>query len=414
MPEVGWGGGLPPKRRTRVPSPTLFIYGGSMKYASLLFVLIATLPACATEKGLDVPAKPAITSPVDTHTSRHSLDWAGAYEGVLPCADCPGIRTRLTLGSDGAFERRTLYLDRQVAPSIARGQFTWQAGGAVIALDANGGGQRYAVEEGRLIALNRDGTRPQPQEASRVLRRVSQQASHSELIQILEAHRWTLESATDSANQRNEVSSRVAGRSFVFSFSGGSINIRGGCNSLRGSYQISADEELNVTQLNVGRLASTMMACEPASMNADAALTALLAQPLRISLARGPHPQLRLVTESNEILLLKGQATPEALYGPATLIFLEVAARQVACNPPPGAAMMCLQVRERVYDTRGLAVGTPGAWRPLYENIEGYTHTPGVRNVLRIKRFQLGPAPTDASAFVYVLDITVESEVVAR
>ena len=38
--------------------------------------------------------------PDPAHNSRNSLDWAGIYEGVLPCADCPGIQTRLTLSRD--------------------------------------------------------------------------------------------------------------------------------------------------------------------------------------------------------------------------------------------------------------------------------------------------------------------------
>jgi hypothetical protein len=114
------------------------------------------------------------------------------------------------------------------------------------------------------------------------------------------------------------------------------------------------------------------------------------------------------------VLVLKGQATPEALYGPATRIFLEVAAQTVACTNPLNAATTCLQVRDRVFDQQGLAVLPHGAWRPLYETVEGYTHKPGVRNVLRIKRFQRSPAPAGGSSLVYVLDLVVESETVPR
>jgi len=380
-----------------------------MKHLSIVFVLAAMLSACALEKGV-TPAKPAVASPVDSHTSRNSLDWAGVYEGVLPCADCPGIQTRLTIGSDGTFERQTRYLDRETLPRTERGQFTWHASGNAISLDANGGGQQYAVGEGRLIQLNRDGTRPDPQAPNRVLTRVyGQPAAGGSLSQILENHRWTLVSATDAGNRRNDALFPVADHPFVFNFSGAGLNAKGSCNSLRGSYQIDA-----AGQLNVGRMAATMMACEPASMKADAALSALLAQPLRIDLIEGAQPQLRLVAASNETLVLKGQPTPEALYGPGTRIFLEVAAQRVACNHPLRPEATCLQVRERVYDEQGLMVGAPGAWWPLYEEIEGYQHTPGVRNVLRLKRFQRHPAPADASSFLYVLDLIVESEVVTR
>ena len=380
-----------------------------MKHLSSMLVLTAMLSACAQEKEV-TPVKPAVASPVDSHTSRNSLDWAGVYEGVLPCADCPGIKTRLTLGSDGTFERQTQYLDRETVPRTELGQFTWRASGNVISLDANGGGQQYAVGEGRLIVLNRDGTHPAPQASNRVLARVAKQTpAGGDLSQILENHRWTLVSATDTENRRNDILFPVADNPFVFSFSGAALNARGSCNTLRGSYQINA-----AGQLNIGRMAATMMACDPASMKADTALAALLAQPLRIGLVEDDQPQLRLITASNETLLLRGQATPEALYGPGTIIFLEVAAERVACNHPLRPETMCLQVRERVYDKQGLMVGAPGAWRPLYENIQGYQHTPGQRNVLRVKRFQRQAAPADASSTVYVLDLIVESEVVTR
>ena len=36
----------------------------------------------------------------DQHNSRNSLDWNGVYKGVLPCADCEGIETVITLLND--------------------------------------------------------------------------------------------------------------------------------------------------------------------------------------------------------------------------------------------------------------------------------------------------------------------------
>jgi uncharacterized lipoprotein NlpE involved in copper resistance len=110
--------------------------------------------------------------PADMHTSQNSLDWAGAYEGIQPCADCPGIKTRLTLNRDGSYELSTQYLDRQVAPQVVRGQFTWNAAGNAIVLDTKGGEQRFAVGEGRLTLLNRDGSTQPPTAPNRVLKLV--------------------------------------------------------------------------------------------------------------------------------------------------------------------------------------------------------------------------------------------------
>ena len=53
--------------------------------------------------------------------------------------------------------------------------------------------------------------------------------------------------------------------------------------------------------------------------------------------------------------------------------------------------LACADCPRRHYDDEGLVVGTPGEWKPLTVNIEGFTHREGVRNVRRVKRFQ-GPA----------------------
>jgi heat shock protein HslJ len=374
-----------------------------MKPMPLLLVLAATLPVF-------LPAQGGNGAPVDMHTSRNSLDWAGTYEGVLPCADCPGIKTRLTLGNDGTFEKQSQYLDRDVVPRTERGRFTWQADGNTIAL-AGGGGQNFAVGEGRLIQLNSDGTRPEAAASNRVLLLVApvQAKTGAGLNQVLEDHRWTLESATDGKDRRIDALFPTAGRPFTFTFSESRLFVQGGCNSLRGGYQINAQG-----QLDAGQMAGTMMACEPGLMKADAALVNLLAQPLRIELLEGAQPQLRLLTAANEILGLKGQITPEALYGPGTIMFLEVDAQRATCKNPWSSETQCLQVRERKFDEQGLRVGTPGAFQPFYETIDGYQHTPGERNVIRVKRFQRSPVPADAPPAVYVLDLMVETETVLK
>ncbi len=48
----------------------------------------------------------------------------GIYEGTLPCADCEGIQTQLTLKEDAHFESSAIYLGRDEASLIDSG--TWQ------------------------------------------------------------------------------------------------------------------------------------------------------------------------------------------------------------------------------------------------------------------------------------------------
>ncbi|HEX3435605.1 MAG TPA: copper resistance protein NlpE N-terminal domain-containing protein [Pseudacidobacterium sp.] len=345
----------------------------------------------------------APSEPIATlHTSQNSLDWAGVYEGVLPCADCPGIRIRLTLNPDGTFERVMQYLDRQVPAETAKGRFTWQASGNAITLDEHADGQQYSVGEGRLSLLYRDNRR-----ASTVPNAVLKQtAVKSSFPQTLERYRWTLESATNSQGRRIDLLPPSQDHPVVFSFSGNRLSIQGQCNRMIGAYQVNAAGQFTMQ----GGPASTMIGCDPALMNADKALSGILAKPLQVKIENGQSPRLRLRSAANDTLTFTGEATPEALYGPGTIIFLEVAPHPVSCDHPPAPETRCLQIRERHYDEHGVAVGTPGAWRPLYENIEGFTHKEGVRNVLRVKRFNRNQA--GASSTLYVLDLVVESEMV--
>ena len=136
----------------------------------LRILLVLSLAACTTTP----PSAPAAApDPDPAHTSRNAVNWEGTYEGVTPCADCPGIKLRLTLRADGRYELATQYLERQPALQTVRGNFSWNAAGNTITLDAGGGGQQFRVGEGRLLQLNRDGTAPAWNTPSRVLTRVA-------------------------------------------------------------------------------------------------------------------------------------------------------------------------------------------------------------------------------------------------
>ncbi|CAM3779472.1 copper resistance protein NlpE [Bordetella tumulicola] len=134
-----------------------------MKSTVPLCLLVAVvLTACAGPRD-SAPLQPSSaqhSDQTDGHNARNALDWAGTYEGTLPCADCSGIHTRLVLMQDGTYELQTRYLDRQSHPTAVSGTFTWQPDGSTILLDMSGDEQRYFVSEGRLIMLYQDGTRP--------------------------------------------------------------------------------------------------------------------------------------------------------------------------------------------------------------------------------------------------------------
>jgi uncharacterized lipoprotein NlpE involved in copper resistance len=384
-----------------------------MRYL-LLVLVAAALGGCQPEQATDrtpgPSAAPAPAPVVDMHTSRDALDWAGTYEAMLACADCAGVHTRLTLERDGSFELFSRRLARDAAPSTAQGMFDWEPGGSVIVLDTEAGAQRFAVGEGRLLRLESDQVQPAWNRAGAVLPRVpaTVHSTGQGLGQILEDHRWKLANAVDANNQLLEALYPDPERAFTFEFAGPRLHVQGGCNGLRGTFLVDADAMFEVT----GAM-STMMACPAPLMAADAALAALLDEPLETVLVHGDEPTLVLLATTGEALVLAGERTLAARYGTPTRLFLEVAARTVACADSPRGDGQCLQVRERTFDEQGLLVGAPSEWLPFNAEIEGYQHEPGIRNVLRVDRFQPPAGPGGQARPVYVLDLVVESEVVA-
>ena len=91
--------------------------------------------------------------------SRNSLDWAGVYAGVIPCADCPGIDVEISLNLDETFRAVWFYMDRETSIFTTSGVFTWDETCNVIDLDLNNFPRFFHVGEGRLFLLGQNGER---------------------------------------------------------------------------------------------------------------------------------------------------------------------------------------------------------------------------------------------------------------
>jgi heat shock protein HslJ len=224
---------------------------------------------------------------------------------------------------------------------------------------------------------------------------------------LLGQYHWQLIEATDSKGTRIDSLFARADKPVQLDFSADRLTVVNSCNNMGGGYSIRKG------RLQMGPMTSTMMACPDAALAAlDEALAQRLQGSLELSLqAGGNAAHLQLVTDSGDTLSFTGLPTAQTRFGgPGETAFLEVAAQTVPCNQPLIPGKQCLLVRERHFDEHGLPAGTPGAWQPLSQDIEGYTHAPGIRNVLRVKRYTVRNPPADGPSVAYVLDLVVESE----
>ena len=180
---------------------------------------------------------------IDTaHTSRNALDWAGAYRGVLPCADCQGIETVVILRFDGTFTKHFKYLGRGDEVFSKEGRFTWNAAGSIVTL---AGDAQYQVGENHLTRLARDGSRVAGALADRyVLAKIPDGGVTERYWKLVELNGQPL----PKLDRKPWLILREAD---------GRVNGFGGCNHFTGSYKLNAA----AARLSFGQIATTSMAC---------------------------------------------------------------------------------------------------------------------------------------------------------
>lgn len=132
-----------------------------MKKILILSAAVLAMASCGNRNqqknktGADA-AKTEQAATADTHNSRNSLDYAGTYEGTIPCADCPGIKISITLEAGGGYTKTMAYLEK---PNIfaSKGTYKWNDAGSVVTLTDEEGSEMYKVGENTLTMLDRDG-----------------------------------------------------------------------------------------------------------------------------------------------------------------------------------------------------------------------------------------------------------------
>jgi heat shock protein HslJ len=185
---------------------------------------------------------------VDGHSSRNALDWNGTYTGVLPCADCAGIETRVTLMSSGEFLRTTTYLGKEEHGRTERGVFQWNDRGSAVRLQSEQGtAQQYQVGENMLFHLDQEGNRITGDlaEAYQLMKNISDSR--------LEGKNWML---VELAGREVRFENSRQQATLMFDGETGRLSGSDGCNRLMGAYELGDNN-----RIGFGKLASTMMAC---------------------------------------------------------------------------------------------------------------------------------------------------------
>jgi len=237
-----------------------------------------------------IDSSPTIT---DQHTSANSLDWAGIYKGVLPCADCEGIATQITLNKDSTYSLTTSYLGKSVKPINQKGSFSWSKAGNIINL---GGTNLFLVGENNLTQLDKQGNKINSAMADKLVllkQAAAADASVKQPDEPLVDTYWKLTELMGKpvAKTKNGV------REFhmILKKKDNSVSGFAGCNNIMGTYELKDGNSLRFT-----KMASTLMACD--DMKTEDDFKKVLGQIDNYSI------------DGKYLLLTKGKAAPLAKF----------------------------------------------------------------------------------------------------
>lgn len=184
----------------------------------------------------------------------------------------------------------------------------------------------------------------------------------------------------------------------------GRLSVSTTCNSLAGSWKVQTNE------LVVGSMMSTQMACMGNAMQQEDMAAQLLqdrAVPFVLNMSDVNQPMLTLHAKNGQRHIFKGVMTPETKYqGQATTLFFEIHPQKKTCTGV--TTQSCLQVKEIKYNENGLKTHTDPNWSLFYAPIEGFTHSPNERQVIRVKRYDIKNPAADQSKYAYIYDMTIE------
>ncbi|MHC1777781.1 MAG: copper resistance protein NlpE N-terminal domain-containing protein [Lentimicrobium sp.] len=214
----------------------------------LAIALPVMITGCKTQKSAPAAPKKIVIG----DNSKVSLDWPGVYTGTLPCADCEGIATTITLNKDLTYKISTVYKGKTIKFYESDGRFTWNEAGSTVILEGiPNAPNQYLVAENKLIQLDMEGKRITGALADKYILNKTVQA-------VVDAgitdKKWKLV----ELNGKPVENTSGNGKEYFISLQQEESRVSGyaGCNSFFGSYELKEGNRVAFSKMG-----STMMAC---------------------------------------------------------------------------------------------------------------------------------------------------------
>lgn len=221
-----------------------------ISFSLLSFIFWGCAQQMESDKKDTTENKVEVSSQPMADNSMNSLDWDGVYTGVLPCADCEGIETTISLAKDLTYNIKTKYLGKSEEVFEKSGSFSWNETGSLITLAGFAKGEgpsKYFVGENWIAQLDLEGNRiTGALEDKYVLKKVKEVTLTDTKWKLVEFMGKAVE--YKNPNHKDIFLQLNSADSSAFGFSG--------CNTFRGSYELKEGNRITFS-----KMASTLMAC---------------------------------------------------------------------------------------------------------------------------------------------------------
>ncbi len=185
--------------------------------------------------------------------------WTGTYRGILPCADCAGVVTELTLSADQNCVINRLYLNAQPKTISKKGKIKWNDDRTEIYVQIEGEPDlynRFHVTSEGLQKLDRNGQNIYTNLTNSYM--LSKVKSDGEIASIY----WVLDQIRGKA-----VDPKSKELPFFILFNDGEIVGNNGCNSFVGMQKHSPEGEFRVSIVSTSLKACSEAKWETQFMN---------------------------------------------------------------------------------------------------------------------------------------------------
>ena len=214
--------------------------------------LIVLFTSCNSEKKKETQIIDEQQTEATADNSKNSLDWSGTYEGELPCADCEGIKTVITINNDNTYVTKEIYLGKDATPIETKGTFKWNDKGQIITF-SEADKHPYFVGANTLTQLDEDG--------NKIIGDLSGLYILNKVNDQLVGAKWHLVSFKGEEIQLKEAKSERAYIEFK-----DDMTIIGytGCNNLQGAFEVD-----DAQKLKFSNLVNTLRACPEMETEAE-------------------------------------------------------------------------------------------------------------------------------------------------